>query len=421
MDFDGTDKVMMDALSLRDAFLIALHRLETLEDVPAETRLGWPLPIDDVRDLPPREAIATGPNYIGKYRLKPQPVRLSPEGDGNGMPQQPVRLPRIPDAKQLECLLCDHGSARSSTTAEEQRICRAHEWVLSMLKSGTVQTEADRWIIDDNTKQKLPLERSPILEEFWEHCYIDYRANLAVSRGEDWSATYRGFPCSGSLRLSNIEIDAILFQEVIYRREALVAGLIWDEQSQQWRLSWRDACVSVGNPSDETIVRGLKAIALLMRHPGMPVSEFLLNSLSRKSGHPRKPSAAEGARRDDWLRGIDPISERLFAGQISVKRAHTELLELLVKSPSIVFKTHAEAEEWLKSAITYVLRPSKGVQRPLFKSDDLDRAKQNGKKSLDNAHRHILEHGKESGTLFKKHLDNQIIRKLGFCLYKTQL
>ena len=77
------------------------------------------------------------------------------------------------------------------------------------------------------------------------------------------------------------------------------------------------------------VSRGMRALAMLLRHPDVKISNYLLEGLDRRPGHGRQTDDDTKRKRDILQRQIDPLSRMVFDQIIDVDEAHAELLRVI--------------------------------------------------------------------------------------------
>ena len=336
-------------ISLAQGYLWMVGMLEAIAKTPLDQALGL-IPGGHCPSGYPPRILASGPEYIARNTTVAAPGRRG------SLPPARVegpKVPHLPDRDQIAKMLTDDRNAIGLTTEAEKRACLAHLRLMDALASARIRASADCYL-DNGDAYVTQGGRCPVDPSFWSQCEIDYGDSSAASLEANWKmAGLDSYVRSGWLSLGSISLDLpslerevldfdsqaggsnSTFQEALPDAEIDIVRLPAAGKTGQWTVT------SSGNSylvtlKGEKNIRGMRALDVLLRNRGRRVSNFLLDGLCRKPGHTSLkktgPNAATAApeidRRDRLQAVIDPISDDLLEGRLSVREAHDRLSAL---------------------------------------------------------------------------------------------
>ncbi|GGC72212.1 hypothetical protein GCM10011504_57250 [Siccirubricoccus deserti] len=99
-------------------------------------------------------------------------------------------------------------------------------------------------------------------------------------------------------------------------------------------VKWGEAEILIPLLGREAVSRGMRAIAVLLQSPRVPVANLLLAELERRhvNTRPEKGKSTELAAAISLRASLRPLCQSLFAGAKTVEKAHVELVGLLRQS-----------------------------------------------------------------------------------------
>jgi hypothetical protein len=297
-------------ISLAEAFAAVMHQHEDEQGVPPEHRLGTPLGRDPPM-YPPRIP-AEGARFAARFSAGGQPTR-----EKKREAIRPPNVPMLPDAEQLHFLLEDHREA-GDTSEAERRLCASHLWLVQVLRTGRVTAWADASILRPTGIVRLrPAESLPVEKDHWNHFNIDYRCSRLQSQdGDLFEAIHNHRRILGELVLDDAALDEAQFLAALQdpRGVGVTARLHRSSNADHdtWTIHWNESNWRLDVPHRQALKRGMRIIALLLRHPGQVISWHLLQGLARNP--PRARDKAEGlaASTKRLHSTIGPLSQQVF-------------------------------------------------------------------------------------------------------------
>lgn len=362
-------------IPLDRAFRWVLASHEVAQDVCADQRQGQAPGDLLLPDGPPRVG-ATGPRLASCGVPAVMPMRIS-AGAQRGPPRRPPprMVPLVPDMEELSSLLEDSVASPAETTGAEQRLCQAHGWLFSALRDGRLRAWAHASIrradscawrgppVGDPAPEDsgdYPMGRREIPPEDWGVCAVDYQAATAASWEDDREEpALDGYRHRGHLVLERVTLDPKALGKLLKcagpgQRDApeqddarAVLRTMAADGGGEWTVTWAGEACPIDVAGSILASRGMRAIAVLLRLPGVKVSHYLLEGLDRKLGHGGQKDIQKNKERDEIQRRVDPLGQRLFEHPESVDAVHEELGEVLkqvLKDPHIGVKATWSAQ-----------------------------------------------------------------------------
>jgi hypothetical protein len=404
-------------IPLGSAFRWVLERFEILRGVDPGQRLGLAHGGLLTASWPPK-ILAKGPGFESLLAVRYYEERKT----GPVAQRPPMYVPDLPGEEHLMWLLVDHESDIEATSMAERCLCWAHKWLLEALQSGGVAAWGDQYIeiaesfdgqgnpaflregaVDARGRPATSrIDEEEVPQGLWEGCSIDYRNETASSRDRNWRrAAGDGYMREGFLRIENVVLDRAGLEKLLptigTERNRVEAELTMEAAGgdETWVLRWNGTeCRIAVAASNVPLSRGMRAIAILLRHPDVRTSYFLLDGLKRKTNsgrpnHGRLTDPRETARLDRLREKVDPLGQAVFDKTMDVKAAHAQLLQILLASEKNRFP---EVATW---SPRFVAKNGK----PLPLSDDGQRVGESVRDSLAVAYAAIEKCGREVGKL----------------------
>jgi hypothetical protein len=133
---------------------------------------------------------------------------------------------------------------------------------------------------------------------------------------------------SGRLLLRNVAVDEDALDAEL--RGAVEAELRYErsEGGEIWKITWGGSQIDIPCARAEALSRGMRIIALLLRHSGTSIPYCLLEGLKRRKFELKDPSA-EDAEIFRLRALIDPVCQRFLLRKTSLDAARKEIDEQL--------------------------------------------------------------------------------------------
>jgi hypothetical protein len=123
----------------------------------------------------------------------------------------------------------------------------------------------------------------------------------------------------------------------------MLARLKMEEASadaEVWTLTWKGVDCRIAFHGSALISRGMRTIALLLRHENVRISYHLLEGLNRRPVHGRQTKDEIKTKYDAGWAAIDPLGQKVFDEAMEIGEAHislsTKLLELKLVRPAFM-------------------------------------------------------------------------------------
>jgi hypothetical protein len=161
------------------------------------------------------------------------------------------------------------------------------------------------------------MESLPVEKDHWNHFNIDYSCNRLQSQdGDLFEAIHNHRRILGELVLDDAALDEAQFLTALQdpRGVRVTARLHRSPNADHdtWTIHWNELNWRLDVPHRQALKRGMRIIALLLRHPGQVISWHLLQGLARNP--PRARDKAEGlaASTKRLHSKIGPLSQQVF-------------------------------------------------------------------------------------------------------------
>jgi hypothetical protein len=328
-------------IPLAGAFRWVVAQLERAAHVNADQRLGI-RPGDLIQAGAGAAVIATGALFTKEFTTFSARERLRPRSLPPSPPRPvvsfPPAVPLLPDGYMLNTLLADRREHPKSMSDAEMRICQAHEWLMTELGAGRITAVAKLRLRDSDDRIWEDGDGPGLVQkELWEACDVDYGSSSMATRDDQWEAEFDLYRRHGALFLDDIRLN---FAQLETRLASLGAPPAYTEASfelqaggsgDEWKVAWQGESCIIATDGFERRARGMRALAVLLRNPGIKVSHYLLDGLARKPVHTRQKDPKIVKTRDALNDILNPMGQRLFEGRTSIEVLHGELVLGLVK------------------------------------------------------------------------------------------